>query len=240
MFHLRFGLSDHLKALLDFVFGSRRRVKKVRIFRAWFSHIDVSGSLATNWVELAPAGVTLSAHQTRFAWQAWYFLHHHRCQRKLGDALGRIGAVAFYAADVSLSAHQARFAWQAWHFRCQRKLGDELGRIGAAFYMAGVALSAHQARFACHFLHHHRCQRKLGDDLGRIGAVAFYVAGVTLSAHQARFAWQAWYFLHHHRCQRKLGDELGRIDAVALRGRRDAFSTSGSSYVAGVSLSAPS
>ena len=39
MFHLRFGLSDHLKALLDFVFGSRRRVKKVRIFRAWFSHI---------------------------------------------------------------------------------------------------------------------------------------------------------------------------------------------------------
>ena len=38
MFHLRFGLSDHLKALLDFVFGSRRRVKKVRIFRAWFSH----------------------------------------------------------------------------------------------------------------------------------------------------------------------------------------------------------
>ena len=38
MFHLRFGLSDHLKALRDFVFGSRRRVKKVRIFRAWFSH----------------------------------------------------------------------------------------------------------------------------------------------------------------------------------------------------------
>ena len=41
MFHLRFGLSDHLKALLDFVFGSRRRVKKVRIFRAWFSQIVV-------------------------------------------------------------------------------------------------------------------------------------------------------------------------------------------------------
>ena len=38
MFHLRFGLSDHSKALLDFVFGSRRRVKKVCIFRAWFSH----------------------------------------------------------------------------------------------------------------------------------------------------------------------------------------------------------
>ena len=39
MFHLRFGLSDHLKTLRDFVFGSRRRVKKVRIFRAWFSHL---------------------------------------------------------------------------------------------------------------------------------------------------------------------------------------------------------
>ena len=41
MFHLCFGLSDHLKALLDFVFGSRRRVKKVRIFRAWFSQKDL-------------------------------------------------------------------------------------------------------------------------------------------------------------------------------------------------------
>ena len=42
MFHLRFGLSDHLKALRDFVFGSRRRVKKVRIFRAWFSHFSLA------------------------------------------------------------------------------------------------------------------------------------------------------------------------------------------------------
>ena len=45
MFHLRFGLSEHLKALLDFVFGSRRRVKKVRIFRAWFSQISGLGLL---------------------------------------------------------------------------------------------------------------------------------------------------------------------------------------------------
>ena len=92
------------------------------------------------------AGVTLSAAQTRFAWQVWYFLRHHRCQRKLGDELGRIGAVAFYVAGVTLSAPQARFAWQAWHFqylhRCPRKLGDELGRIGAvAFYVAGVTPS---------------------------------------------------------------------------------------------------
>ena len=72
-------------------------------------------------------------------------LHHHRCQRKLGDELGRIGAVAFYVAGVKLSAPQARFAWQAWYFqylhRCPRKLGDELGRIGAvAFDVAGVTL----------------------------------------------------------------------------------------------------
>ena len=35
MFHLAL---DHLMWQLDLVFGSRRRVKKVRIFRAWFSH----------------------------------------------------------------------------------------------------------------------------------------------------------------------------------------------------------
>ena len=34
------------------------------------------------------AGVALSVPQARFAWQAWYFLCHHRCQRKLGDEVG--------------------------------------------------------------------------------------------------------------------------------------------------------
>ena len=109
--------------------------------------IDVSGSLATNWVGFGAAGscvagVTLSAPQARFAWQAWYFGYLHRCPRKLGD--------------------EARFAWQAWYFRCL-----------------------------------HRCPRKLGDELGRI--------------------WRRW----------------------ILRGRRDAFSTSGSICVAGVVLSVP-
>ena len=52
MFHLRFGLSDHLKALLDFVFGSRRRVKKVRIFRAWFSQeCQQPYSPVASWME---------------------------------------------------------------------------------------------------------------------------------------------------------------------------------------------
>ena len=57
--------------------------------------IDVRGSLATNWVGFGAAGscvagVTLSAPQARFAWQAWYFGYRHRCPRKLGDELGRI------------------------------------------------------------------------------------------------------------------------------------------------------
>ena len=34
------------------------------------------------------AGVGLSAPQARFAWQAWHFLYHHSCQRKLGDEVG--------------------------------------------------------------------------------------------------------------------------------------------------------
>ena len=34
------------------------------------------------------AGVTLSAPQARFAWQAWYFRYLHRCPRKLGDEGG--------------------------------------------------------------------------------------------------------------------------------------------------------
>ena len=50
MFHLRFGLSDHLKALLDFVFGSRRRVKKVRIFRAWFSQYRQAWKSTCSWM----------------------------------------------------------------------------------------------------------------------------------------------------------------------------------------------
>ena len=37
------------------------------------------------------AGVTLSATQARFAWQAWHFQDLHRCPRKLGDELGLIG-----------------------------------------------------------------------------------------------------------------------------------------------------
>ena len=48
------------------------------------------GSLATTVDPWTPtvfyvAGVTLSAPQARFAWQAWRFWYRHRCPRKLGD-----------------------------------------------------------------------------------------------------------------------------------------------------------
>ena len=54
-----------------------------------FNCVDVSGSLATNWVEFGAAGscvadVALAAPQAPFAWQAWHFQYLHRCQRKLG------------------------------------------------------------------------------------------------------------------------------------------------------------
>ena len=46
--------------------------------------IDVRGKLAKKVGPWTPtvsyvAGVSLSAHQARFAWQAWYFRRLHRC-----------------------------------------------------------------------------------------------------------------------------------------------------------------
>ena len=57
--------------------------------------IDVSGGLATKGdifdaAAFCVAGVTLSALQAHFAWQAWYFRYLHRCQWKLGDEGGHI------------------------------------------------------------------------------------------------------------------------------------------------------
>ena len=59
--------------------------------------IDVCGSLATTVDPWTPtvfyvAGVTLSAPQARFAWQAWHFRYLHRCPRKLGDDGGPMDA----------------------------------------------------------------------------------------------------------------------------------------------------
>ena len=62
---------------------------------AFGTFIDVCGSLATTVDPWTPtvfyvAGVTLSAPQARFAWQAWRYLH--RCPRKLGDEGGPMDA----------------------------------------------------------------------------------------------------------------------------------------------------
>ena len=82
--------------------------------------IDVSGSLATKGdvfdaAAFCVAGVTLSALQARFAWQAWYFRYLHRCQRKLGD-------------EVGLTWRRGLLTWQACHFQHLRL--DLRGRRG--------------------------------------------------------------------------------------------------------------
>ena len=89
---------------------------------AFGASIDVRGSLATNWVGFGAAGscvagVTLSAPQARFAWQAWYFRYLHRCPRKLGDELGRI--------------------WRRWILRGRRDTFSTSGSM----CVAGVVLS---------------------------------------------------------------------------------------------------
>ena len=64
---------------------------------AFGAFIDVRGSLATTVGPWTPtvfdvAGVTLSARQARFAWQAWRVRCLHRCPRKLGDDGGPMDA----------------------------------------------------------------------------------------------------------------------------------------------------
>ena len=77
-------------------FQHRRRDLRGR--RGTFgTFIDVRGSLATKVDPWTPtvfyvAGVTLSAPQARFAWQAWHFRYLHRCPRKLGDEGGPMDA----------------------------------------------------------------------------------------------------------------------------------------------------
>ena len=83
--------------------------------------IDVSGSSATHEDRFGAAGscvagVTLSAPQPRFAWQAWYFRYLHRCQRKLGDEWGLI--------------------WRRWILRGRRNTFS----TSASICVAGVVL----------------------------------------------------------------------------------------------------
>ena len=64
---------------------------------AFGAFIDVRGSLATTMDPWTPtvfdvAGVTLSAPEARFVWQAWRVWYLHRCPRKLGDNGGPMDA----------------------------------------------------------------------------------------------------------------------------------------------------
>ena len=160
-----------------------------------------------------------------FAWQAWHFLHLHRCQRKLGDILGLMWRRGLWRGrrDTFNTCGSLRFLYL---HRRQRKLGDILGLMWRRGLLRG----------------RHRCQRKLGDILGlmwRRGLLrgrrvtfntsgSICVAGVVLSVppwmsaeawrHSGTdvaprsFAWQAchfqhlspqaqpWYCLYLHRC----------------------------------------
>ena len=124
--------------------------------------IDVRGSLATNWVGFGAAGscvagVTLSAPQARFAWQAWYFRYLHRCPRKLSDELGRIwrrwilrgrrDTFSSTSIDVrgSLAANWVGFGAAV---DCGSSATKEGPWTPTVFCVTGVALSACQARFA--------------------------------------------------------------------------------------------
>ena len=67
------------------------------------------------------AGVALSAPQARFAWQAWCFLYHHRCQRKLGDEVGLMWRRGL------LRGRRGTFGASGSICVAGGKLGDEVG-----------------------------------------------------------------------------------------------------------------
>ena len=194
--------------------------------RATFgTFLDVRGSLATKGdpfdaAAFCVAGVTLSAPQARFAWQACYFRYLPRCPRKLGDEGGPIwrrgflrdrcgtfstlgsfcvaGVLLSVPSKMSAEAWRRRgahltprlFAWQVWYFQHLR-----------------LVLRGRRATFGT-FVDVRGSLATKGDPFD---AAAFCVAGVALSAPQARFAWQACYFRYLPRCPRKLGDEGGPI-----------------------------
>ena len=146
------------------------------------------------------AGVSLSTPRARFAWQAWYFLHLRRRQRKLGDILGlmwrrglwRGRRVTFNTsgsicvAGVVLSPRS--FAWQACHFQ---HLGlDSRGRRDT--FCTSIDVSGLMWR--------------RGLLRGRTSAEAWRHSGTDVAPRS--LAWQACHFQH-----------LG----LDLRGRRGAF-----------------
>ena len=135
--------------------------------------IDVRGSLATTVDPWTPtvfyvAGVTLSAPEARYVWQAWHFRYLHRCPRKLGDDGGPMDA------DCLLRGRRGTFSSFGTFIDVRGSLATTVGPwTPTVFYVAGVTLSAPEARYvwqAWHFRYLHRCPRKLGDDGGPMDA----------------------------------------------------------------------
>ena len=189
--------------------------------------------MGTDLAPLDLAGVTLSARQARFAWQAWHLQYLHRCPRKLGDEWGRIWRRwilrgRFQHLKLDLRGRRDTFGTSIKDVSGSLATnGDGFGAAGSC--VAGVTLAANQAPFAWqawHFRYLHRCQRKLGDEWGRIWRRWILRGMRGTCSTSGPFAWQAWHFRYLHRCQRKLGDEWGRIwRRWILRGRRGTCST---------------
>ena len=127
--------------------------------------------------------------------------------------------------------------------------GTALGAPPGSFCVAGAALGAPQARFAWqaqHLEHLRRAPWKSGSFCVASAVLwsagcSLRVAGAALGAPQARFAWQAQHLEHLHielRGSPAASEYYGR--RLLLRGRRSAWSTSGSFCVAGAALGAPS
>ena len=141
------------------------------------------------------AGVALSAHQARFAWQAWHVQYLHRCPRKLGDEL------VTWTPLLSV--------WLAWHFQHIRPdLRGRRGTFGTYIDIRGSLTTNWSLGRRC-FLGGWRgtfsmcCVAGVARSVptwmsaeawrrtGHVDAAAFWVAGVALSACEAHFAWQA-------------------------------------------------
>ena len=112
--------------------------------------LKIRGSLATTVAPWTPtvfyvAGVTLSAPQARFAWQAWRFRYLRRCPRKHGDEGGPMDA------DCLLCGRRDTFSTSG--SICVAGVALSVPSRGSSattvdpwtptiFYVAGVTLSA--------------------------------------------------------------------------------------------------
>ena len=141
--------------------------------------IEVCGSPATTRdtcgaAAFCVAGVTLSAPEVRFAWQAWYFRYLHRGLRKSGDEPGHLWrrGVLRGRRDAFSTGGSICVAGVATYIEVCGSPATTRDTCGAAaFCVAGVTLSAPEVRFAWqawYFRYLHRGLRKPGDEPGHL------------------------------------------------------------------------